>query len=93
MHFSCIEGNYASPPFHPFIQRQLGCPCLLLLLLRSADGTRDFGSLLLLPPPLLLLNGRRALYGPAAKVHECHQVHDSPKATCCTLKADACASN
>jgi hypothetical protein len=32
-----------------------------LLLLRSADGTCDFGSLLLLPPPLLLLNGRRAL--------------------------------
>jgi hypothetical protein len=56
-----MKENYNSLPSRTFIQRQLGCPCLLLLLLRSADGTCDFGSLLLLPPPLLLLNGRCAL--------------------------------
>lgn len=50
---------------------QLGWPCLLVLLLRSADGSCWFArtSLALTPPLLLLLllPGKRALKGPAGQ--------------------------
>jgi hypothetical protein len=59
-HMQASAFKYSTNSALPSHHRQLGCPCLLLLLLRSADGTCDFGSLLLLPPPLLL-NGKRAL--------------------------------